>query len=99
MAFVQIIEYRSSRYDEMHTLDAEWEAAAGDDSTVRRVIVGRDRDDPERYMTLAFFDSYDAAMENSKLPVTQEFSQRMMALADGPPTFHNLDVVDDQTPG
>ena len=37
-------------------------------------------------------------MENSKLPLTQEFSQRMMALADGPPTFHNLDVVEDTTP-
>ena len=56
MAFVQIIEYRSSRFDEMQEVDAEWEAAAGDDTTVRRLIVGRDHDDPERYMTVAFFD-------------------------------------------
>jgi hypothetical protein len=38
---------------------------------------------------------YESAMENSKLPVTQQFSQRMMALADGPPTFYNLEVIED----
>jgi hypothetical protein len=36
-------------------------------------------------------------MENSNLPVTQEFAKRMMALCDGPPTFYNLDVVEDRT--
>ena len=98
MAFVQIIDYRSSRYDEIQALDEEWEAAAGADSTVRRVVVGRDRNDPNHYVTMAFFDSYESAMENSKLPVTQEFSQRMGELADGPPTFVDLDVVDDVEP-
>jgi hypothetical protein len=44
-----------------------------------------------------FFDSYESAMENSNLPVTQEFAQRMMALSDGPPSFFNLDVVEDRT--
>jgi hypothetical protein len=97
MAFVQIIEYRSSRDDEMRQLDTEWEAAAGDESTVQRVVVGRDRNDPNHYFTLAFFDSFDAAMENSKLPATQEFSQRMGALADGPPTFYDLDIVREMT--
>jgi hypothetical protein len=41
------------------------------------------------------FDSYEDAMENSNLPVTQEFSQKMMALGDGPPTFYNLDLAED----
>lgn len=97
MTFVQIIEYRSSRDDEMQELDAEWQAKAGDESTVRRIVVGRDRNDPDHYFTLAFFDSYEEAMENSKLPVTQEFSQRMGALADGLPTFYDLDVVREMT--
>ena len=39
------------------------------------------------------------AMENSNLPVTQDFAQRMMALSDGPPTFYNLDVVENRTLG
>lgn len=98
MAFVQIIEYRSSRFDEMQNLDAEWEAAAGDAGRVRRVVVCRDRAEPDHYYTLAFFDSYESAMENSNDPVTQEFAQKMGALADGPPTFRDLDVVEDRTP-
>jgi hypothetical protein len=55
-----------------------------------------DRDNPGRYLNIVFFDSYESAMENSNSPVTQEFSQKMMALADGPPTFYNLNVVDDR---
>jgi hypothetical protein len=43
-----------------------------------------------------FFDSYDEAMENSNHPVTQEFSQKMMALSDGAPVFYDLDVVEDR---
>lgn len=41
--------------------------------------------------------AHEEAMENSNLPVTQEFSQKMMALADGPPTFYNVDVIDDRS--
>ncbi len=99
MAFVQIIDYRTSSYDEMSKLDDEWEAAAGADVTVRRVVTGQDRDNPGRYVTMAFFDSYESAMANSNLPVTQEFAQKMAALADGPASFTNLDVVDDRAPG
>jgi hypothetical protein len=97
MAFVQIIEFRTSNIDEMRKLEEEWEAAAGTESTARRVITGADRDDSGRYLQVVFFDSYESAMENSNLPVTQEFSQKMMALSDGSPTFYNLDVVDDRT--
>jgi hypothetical protein len=97
MAFVQIIEFRTSKFDEMRKLEEEWEAAAGPESTARRVITGADREDPGRYLQVVFFDSYESAMENSNLPVTQEFAQKMMALSDGPPTFYNLDVVDDRT--
>jgi hypothetical protein len=98
MTFVQIIDYRTSRYDEMSKLDDEWEAAAGADARVRRVLTGQDRDNPGRYVTMAFFDSYESAMENSNLPITQEYAQKMMELADGPATFTNLDILDDRTP-
>ncbi|PZS35972.1 MAG: hypothetical protein DLM58_02775 [Pseudonocardiales bacterium] len=96
MAFVQIIEFQTSKVDEMTKLGDEWEAAAGDSRTARRRVLGVDRDNPGRYFNIVFFDSYESAMENSNNPVTQEFSQKLMALADGPPTFHNLDVVDDK---
>ncbi len=96
MAFVQIIEFRTSKIDEMQALSEEWEANAGEDSRARRRVLGQDRDDPGRFLNIVFFDSYEAAMENSQLPVTREFSARMGELADGPPTFHDLDVLDDR---
>ena len=96
MGFVQIIEFRTSKIDEMEKVGNEWEAAAGGDSKARRRVLCQDRDNPGRYLNIVFFDSYDEAMENSNLPVTEEFSQKMMSLADGAPTFYNLDVVDDR---
>jgi hypothetical protein len=95
MGFVQVIGFSTSKLDEMRKLGEEWEAAAGNESKARRRVMCEDRDNPGRYFNIVFFDSYDAAMENSNLPVTQEFSQRMMALGDGPPTFYNLNVIED----
>ena len=66
-------------------------------STARRVVLCEDRDQPGRYLQMVFFDSYESAMANSELPITQEFAGKMGALADGPPTFFNLDVVDDRS--
>jgi hypothetical protein len=96
VAFVQIIEFRTSKFEDMQQLGNEWEAAAGSDSKARRRVLCRDRDDSNHYLNVVFFDSYEEAMENSSMPVTQEFSQRMIALADGSPTFYNLDVVEDR---
>jgi hypothetical protein len=36
-------------------------------------------------------------MQNSDLPETQRFSQEMMKFADGPPTFYDLDVLEDRS--
>jgi hypothetical protein len=95
MSFVQIIEFHTSKIDEVRSLGDEWEAAAAPDRTARRRILCRDRDDPSRYFNLVWFESYESAMENSQLPTTQDFSQRMMALGDGEPTFYNLDVLEE----
>lgn len=98
MGFVQIIDYRSSKIDEMRKVGEAWEAAIGGDSKAWRRVLGEDRDNPGHYFNIVFFESYEAAMENSNHPVTQEFSQKMMGLADGPPTFYNLDVIEDRQP-
>jgi hypothetical protein len=97
MGFVQIIEFKSSKIEEMLALGKEWEAAAGAARKPTRIVMCGDRDNPGQYMNIVFFDSYEEAMENSKLPQTQEFSQKMMALGDGPPKFYNLDVIDDHS--
>ncbi len=87
----------ASKYDEMKDLGDEWESAAGSDSKARHRLLCRDRDNDGRYLNIVFFDSHKDAMENSSLAVTQEFSQRLMALADGEPRFHNLDIIEDRS--
>lgn len=38
-------------------------------------------------------------MESSSTPRTREMSTRMMSLADGAPTFSNVDIIDDRAFG
>ena len=97
MEFVQIIELHTSNFDEIAKLEEQWRQATEGKRTLRRSIVTRDRKDPNRYLVLAFFDSYDSAMINSKLPETAEFGEKQSALLDGPMQFTDLDVVDDQS--
>lgn len=96
MGFVQIIEFRSKNYDEMRAVGEEWERVTAGNRKARRRVLCADRDVPGRYFNVVFFDSYEEAMENSAMPETDALSKKMMALADGPPTFYNLDVVDDK---
>lgn len=91
MSFVQIVEYTTSQPDEMRALGEEFTASREGDAEARRVVVYKDRDATDRYLVIAEFPSYDVAMANSSAPETQEFAARMMALADGPPIFRNLD--------
>jgi hypothetical protein len=96
MAFVQIIEFRTSQPDEMRKVADEWEQATeGKRKTVRRVLC-QDHDTPGRYFNIVFFDSYEEAMQNSALVETDALSKKMMDFAQGPPTFYNLDVQDDR---
>ena len=62
----------------------------------RRIVVCANHDEPDQYMHLVFFDSHEEAMENSSHPAVQEFAGKMMAIADGPPTFYNLDVIEER---
>jgi hypothetical protein len=97
MEFIQIIETRMSDVEPMLALDEEWEKATEGKRTARRSIVTRDRNDPTRHLVIVFFDSYEEAMENSKLPETQDFAAKANALAEAPPIFHDLDVIADRS--
>jgi hypothetical protein len=96
MAFVQIIEFRTSQIDEMRKVADEWSQATEGKRKAERRILCQDRDNPGRYFNIVFFNSYGEAMENSALPETDAFSTKMMGFADGPAGFYNLDVVEDQ---
>jgi quinol monooxygenase YgiN len=90
--FVQIVQYKTSKFDEVQKLADNFRDQTAGRRTVTRVMVGRDRDNTGQFMTIAEFPSYEEAMKNNDLPETQEFSAAMMKLADGPPTFYNLDL-------
>lgn len=92
--FVQIIEWKTARFDEVQALVAEYRANRGSDGQgPERVTVTADRDRPGTYLTIAEFADHDAAMANSARPDTSEFAAKMGALCDGPPSFLNLDVA------
>ena len=93
MTFVQLIEFRTSRADELNDLMDQWLRETEGKRTATRAVVMSDRDHPETYVEMVEFPSYDEAMRNSNLPETGKFAQRITELCDAPPVFHNLEVV------
>lgn len=92
--FVQLIQFETTRFDEGKALNEEYVAKTRGRSTIRRSLVAKDRDHPNRYVAMVEFDSYEDAEQNSEMPETQAFSKAMADLTDGGPTFVNLDVID-----
>jgi hypothetical protein len=89
--FVQVIEFRTSRFDDIRALADQFDMN-GSGNTARRVTITEDRERPGTYYNIVEFDSYESAMENSARPETAQFAEQMQKLCDGPPTFYNLDV-------
>ena len=93
MPFIQIIEYKTSRIDELNAaLDAWLEATKGKRAATRGVQT-KDRDATNTYVQIVEFPSYEEAMANSSLPETSEFAAKLASLCDGPPSFRNLEVM------
>jgi len=96
MAFMQIIEFRTSDTERARQVDDNWWRATEGKRTVRREIIARDHSDPDRCFAVVFFDSYESAMKNSGLPETQAAAEQYAKLSDSPPVFYDLDVIDDR---
>jgi hypothetical protein len=92
---VQIIEFRTSDIEGVRRIDEEWRRATEGRRTVRRELLARDHSDPDRYFAVVFFDSYESAMANSSLPETKASAEQYMKVSDGPPVFHDLDILED----
>ena len=94
MGFVQIIEFQTSRFDEVEALGRAIieKLDDGRTSSPSRTVIAADRDRPGYYLNIVEFPSYEAAMENSSRPEIGEFAARLAELCDSPPTFYNLDV-------
>jgi len=95
MAFVQVIEFHTKDPDGVQEISAQWEKATEGKRTARRQIVTRDRNEPDRYLAMVFFDSYESAMENSRLPETEASAAQYGEVVEGQPLFHDLDVLSD----
>ena len=94
---MQIIEYQTSRMEELATVAREFRDQTANMAGVAKPLRGTitaDRDRPGYFLSIIEFESREAAMEASNRPETQGFFGRMMELTDGPPKFYNLDVVD-----
>jgi predicted small metal-binding protein len=92
-AFVQVIEFSTTRLAEFQEIEDRWRDEIGADRTARWAITGADRNAPDRYLQVVGFPDHEAAMANSKHPVTGRFAEQLMALCDGEPVFHDLDVL------
>jgi hypothetical protein len=93
MKFMQLIEYRTARYDEASKLVDAWLAQTGGKRTVSQGLTGRDREEPNKYFDVIIFPSYEEAVRNNDLPETRALAEKMAGLCDGEVTFYNLDVV------
>ena len=92
MPFIQIIEFRTTRPDEVEALVEKWKAQTAGRRTAQRGTFTQDRDRPDVYVQIVQFPSYEDAMANSDLPETASFAELLAGLCDGPIQFRNLDV-------
>ncbi|MDT0322775.1 MULTISPECIES: ester cyclase [unclassified Streptomyces] len=96
MTFVQVIDCRTSRVDELNRLMDTWVASTQGKRTATHSVVGTDRDDSTHVVEIVEFPSYEEAKRNSDLPETGRIFEEMVALCDDVPRFTDLDVVRDE---
>ncbi|MFI6039738.1 ester cyclase [Streptomyces sp. NPDC051315] len=96
MTFVQLIDCKTSRFDEMNRLLDSWVEQTKGKRTATHALVAKDRSDASHLIEIVEFPSYEEAMRNSNLPETDRIFRDMVALCDEMPIFTDLDVVRDE---
>lgn len=96
MTFVQLIDCKTSRFDELDRIMDSWVEKTRGRRTATHDVMGRDRSDASHVIEIVEFPSYDEAMRNSHLPETDQVFRAMAALCDEMPTFVDLEVVRDE---
>ncbi|MFD7322268.1 ester cyclase [Streptomyces sp. NPDC059875] len=95
MTFVQIIDCKTSRFDDLNRLMDKWVEQTKGKRTATHSVIGKDRSDSDHLVEIVEFPSYEVAMTNSQLPETDRIFREMVALCDEMPTFTDLDIVRD----
>ncbi|HEY9523379.1 MAG TPA: hypothetical protein VIR33_09070 [Thermopolyspora sp.] len=93
MSFIQVIEYDTTRADEIQRLMDEWREGTEGRRTATHAILARDRSKPDHYVEVVEFPSYEDAKANSELPQTDTLARRMAALCEGSTRFVDLEVI------
>lgn len=90
--FIQIIQGRCTRPDELHALADRWRAELG--PTADGWLGGTyGFTDDDMFLGIVRFESREAAMRNSERPEQQEWAKQMTALVDGQMEYHDCDDV------
>lgn len=93
MAFMQIQSFTIGDVGALQEAEAGWLRDTEGRRTLRAATLYRDRDQPNRYVMVAEFDSYESAMVNSNLPETGAIARELGELVEGEVTYLNLDLV------
>ena len=90
--FIQIIQGRCTRQDEMHALADEWreQRAPHADGWLGGTYGFTD---DGMFLGIVRFENREKAMANSESPEQGEWAKRMAALFDGPVEFHDSEDV------
>jgi hypothetical protein len=92
VVFIQIIQGRCTRQDELHALADEWRERLG--PTADGWLGGTyGFTDDDMFIGVVRFEDREKAMANSQRPEQGEWAKRMTALMDGPVEFHDSDDV------
>jgi hypothetical protein len=90
--FIQIIQGKCTRHDELRAMAQAWRTEVGGGAV--GWLGGTDGfTDDDMFVGVVRFDSRESAMANSARPEQTAWAERMMALMDGPVEFHDCDDV------
>src|SRR4051794_14015200 len=95
MTFIQMVEFSTSRIDELNAFFDGWITRTEGQRIPHRALLQADRDAGNRYVLTVEFVSHEQGMLNSARPQTAEFAAFLNEIADGPLGFCNLDVLRD----
>ena len=93
MAFIQSMDFATERRDEILEVMGRWSADAIGNGTAQRATMNEDRSAPGRFVLVVWFESAEAAAENSSRPETGAFAEEFASLCSDGPEFREFDVV------
>lgn len=91
--FIQIMQGKCTRQDELHGLVDAWREEASGRGAAGFLGGTYGFTDDDEFIGVVRFESREAAMANSERPETTAWAEKMQALMDGPVEYHDCDDV------